>query len=104
MNYPWYSWLSVIGVLVQFFRDAYKILIQARPLQLSNWFSYVGTFLILIFGLLILPTVLLLFLMDFVMSIKKELGTAVNFLILLYIYCAGVFVVRKLYSFTKISF
>lgn len=100
MRYPWYTWFSVFGFFIQFIRGAYTILFCTRPLDISKWIVFVGKVAALMFGGLIIPTVILLYLMDCIASLSETAGFMMYLFIWIYVYIIGVLITRKLYVWT----
>ena len=101
MKYPWYSWLSIFGFMVQFARGAICILFEKRPFDFSLWIRFFGMFFVLFLGLMILPIVVLTLLMA-AFEGNMVMYYIVNGLIFVVLYVMGVLSTRKLYKWSQL--
>lgn len=100
MKYPFYTWLSVIGVMIQFVKTAIQIF-TSRPLKIENWFSFCALFLGVVFGLILLPSALMLIPLDAITRWNAVLGGLWNAAIFAVMYVMGVLGARILYRWRK---
>lgn len=101
MKYPWYSWLSIFGFFIQCVRTTWEIFFVKRPFKFSTWLSFVGKFLLLFFGIVLVPALVLMIVTNEVLHISKMAYNVFTYIVWIYIYFSGVFVTRKLYVWTN---
>lgn len=97
MCYPFYTWLSVIGVLIQFVRTAIKIIFVERPLNIGRWALFCTRYMIVFVGFIALPAGLMLIPLNVISQYNTTLGNIWNGAILVVLYAMGVLAARNLY-------
>lgn len=97
MRYPFYTWLSVVGVLIQFVQTAIKIIFVERPLNMGRWILFCVRFLVVLMGFIILPAGLMLVPLDAISRYNAMLGNVWSGLTLVVLYAMGVLAARNLY-------
>lgn len=101
MNYPFYTWFSVIGILIQFVRTAIKIIFVERPLNIGRWVLFCTRLMIVSVGFIVLPAGLMLIPLDMISQYNATLGNVYNLLILVVLYVMGVLAARNLYRWEQ---
>ena len=98
-----YCILSLLGFIILFFETSIKTIAKSiKERKLTLWLSLLGKVFIWWGGLIILPAIIALALLNKIIAFNYIIGNILNIVILLYIYFAGVYITKKLYNW-KIS-
>lgn len=100
MQYPMYIWLSVFGFMAQFLFSITKI-IQRTPFQFNLCLKLITQWMLLIFGVMMAPVIILAFLIAVAEEISVILYYIVDGITLIYLYFGGVIAARSLYRWDK---
>ncbi len=100
MKYPFYTWFSVIGVMIQFGKTVIQIF-TSRPFRIENWFSFCVLFLGVVFGFILLPGALMVIPLDAITRWNAVLGGLWNAAIFVVVYVMGVLGARILCRWRK---
>lgn len=100
MTYPFYTWLSLIGVLIQYVKTTIQIF-TARPLKYANWMNFFARFMGVLLGFIMVPIGLMLLPLNAIMQRSALLGNLWDIAILVVLYLMGVLAARNLYRWSK---
>ena len=100
MRYPFYTWLSVIGVLIQFVRTAIQIIFIERPISIKRWIGFCFRFLLVLVGFIMIPAGLMLIPLDVISQHNAIMGTLWNAAIFVVVSAMGILAARNLYRFS----
>ncbi len=101
MSYPFYTWFSIVGVLIQFAKTVIKIFFIERPFSITHWILFFSRFFIVLVGFLVLPAGLMVIPLDTILQYNATLGTVWNVAIFMVLYVMGVLGARYLYRWEK---
>lgn len=101
MKYPFYTWLSIFGVMIEFGKAAIRVLFVERPFSPKRWILFVPHFFLVIIGFIMLPVGLMLIPFDAISQYNAILGAVWNVAMLVVFYVMGVLGARYLYRWSK---
>ena len=100
MKYPFYTWLSIFGVMIEFGKTAIRIFFVERPFSPQRWILFVPHLFVAIIGIM-LPVGLMLTPFDAISQYNAILGMVWNMAMLVVFYVMGVLGARYLYRWNK---
>lgn len=100
MKYPFYTWLSIFGVMIEFGKTAIRVFFVERPFSLKRWILFIPHFFVAMIGIM-LPAGLMVIPLDAILRYSAILGAVWNVAILVVLYIMGVLGARYLYRWNK---
>ena len=96
MKYPFYTWFSIIGVMIQFVKTAIQI-VTARPFRFENWVRFCLRFLVVFAGFIMIPGGLMAIALGAILQYNEWIGHLWNVAIYVVLYVMGVLAAQNLY-------
>lgn len=100
MTYPFYTWFSLIGVLIQYVKTAIQIF-TARPLKIGNWINFCARFFVVFLGFVMIPGGLMAIALGPILQYNEWMGHLWNIATFVVLYIMGVLAARNLYRWSK---
>lgn len=101
MQYPFYTWLSIIGVMVEIVKTWIKVTFIERPFSIKHWVLFCVPLFTVLIGFIMLPIGLMLIPLDAILRYNTMLGHVWNGAIFVVLYVMGVLGARYLYRWNK---